>query len=235
MTKQEVMEYLESKGSAQTRKIYYRHGARDPFFGVKVADLKLILKQTGKDQKLAEQLWESGNSDAMYLAALMADEKSISKERLRSWVKGAYWYMLSEFSVAAIAAESPYGWELGLEWIKESDEMIASAGWATLSCCISLFPNDSLDSAAIEKFLENIEQHIHQQKNRVRYAMNNFVINVGVHMPALSPRAQQVAATIGKVEVNMGNTSCAVPLAGDYIKKCIEKGRLGKKRKYARC
>ena len=235
MTKKEVMEYLESKGSAQTRKIYYRHGARDPFFGVKVADLKPILKQTGKDQKLAEQLWESGNSDAMYLAALMADEKSIPKETLRNWVKEAYWYMLSEFSVAAIAAESPYGWELGIEWIKESDEMIVSAGWATLSCCISLLPDDSLDSATIEKLLATIEQHIHQQKNRVRYAMNNFVINVGVYMPTLSPRAQQVAAAIGKIEVNMGNTSCKVPLAHEYINKCIEKGRLGKKRKYARC
>jgi len=36
----EVMDYLESKGSEQTRKIYFKHGAQEPFFGVKVGDMK---------------------------------------------------------------------------------------------------------------------------------------------------------------------------------------------------
>ena len=45
MTVTEVMEYLESKGSEQIKKIYKNHGAQDNFFGVKVGDLKPIQKK----------------------------------------------------------------------------------------------------------------------------------------------------------------------------------------------
>ena len=54
------------------------HGAKEPFFGVKVGDLKKILKKTKKNHELSLELYKTGNSDAMYLAGLMADEKKIT-------------------------------------------------------------------------------------------------------------------------------------------------------------
>jgi len=54
-------------------------------------------------------------------------------------------------------------------------------------------------------------------------------------MPALTAKAQEVGAAIGKVSVNVGDTACKVPLATDYIQKVIDKDRLGKKKKMARC
>jgi len=35
--------------------------------------------------------------------------------------------------------------------------------------------------------------------------------------------------------VDVGGTACKVPLADEYIDKAIDKGRIGKKRKTARC
>ena len=235
MTSAEVIDFLQSKGSEQTRKIYARHGAREPFFGVKIADLKGVLKRCGKNQALAEELWRSGNSDAMYLAALMADEGSITAATLRAWVQDAYWYMLSESGVAGVAAESPHGWKLGLEWIADGREMVASAGWVALSSWVSLRPDGELDGAAIKEHVRTIGDTIHGQQNRVRYTMNNYVICVGVYVEALSEWARRVAARMGTVRVNMGETACRVPVALDYIDMCIAKGRLGKKRARARC
>ena len=40
MTAQEVLAELKKLGSEQTKKTFLRHGAQEPFFGVKVADLK---------------------------------------------------------------------------------------------------------------------------------------------------------------------------------------------------
>jgi hypothetical protein len=37
------------------------------------------------------------------------------------------------------------------------------------------------------------------------------------------------------VSVNVGDTACKVPLATEYIEKCESAGRLGKKRKTAKC
>lgn len=73
MTLDETMKLLASKGTDQKRKTYKRHGAPEPMFGVKIGDLKPIVKLIKGDQALALQLYATGNSDAMYLAGLVAD------------------------------------------------------------------------------------------------------------------------------------------------------------------
>jgi hypothetical protein len=60
----------------------------------------------------------------MYLAGLAVDPNLITKEQLQSWVKEAYWYMLSEYTVAWVAAESPYALELAREWMQSDEEII---------------------------------------------------------------------------------------------------------------
>ena len=115
MTKDEVMQALQANGSEQTKTILMRHGAREPFFGVKVGDLKPLMKQIKKDHALSLELYATGNSDAMYLAGLIADEHQISPGELQTWAEEAYWYMISEYTVAWVAAESPHGWELALQ------------------------------------------------------------------------------------------------------------------------
>ena len=65
--------------------------------------------------------------------------------------------------------------------------------------------------------------------------MNGFVIAVGTYIEALTAKSKEVAKEIGKVSVDVGGTACKVPLANDYIDKAIDKGRIGKKRKTARC
>ncbi|MGB5320983.1 hypothetical protein, partial [Lutimonas sp.] len=172
-------------------------------------------------------------SDAMYLAGLMADEKQISKDDLNHWVQAAYWYYLSEYTVPWVAAESPYGFELGLEWIRSAEENIASAGWSTLSNYASI--NDSLDLDNYSSLLDEVGEKIHDAQNRVKYTMNGFVIAIGCYIPELTQKAKGIAEKIGKVKVFMGDTSCKVPLAIDYIKKVEDKNRIGKKRKMARC
>ncbi len=235
MTKEEVMEELSRLGTEQTKKVLARHGAREPFFGVKVGDLKTIVKKIKTDHRLALELYRTGHSEAMYLAGLIADEKLVTKAELQEWAQGAYWYMLSEYTVPWLAAESKYGWELAMEWIESPEEMIASAGWATLSSLVSLRPDKELDRNRLLELLDRVAETIHQSQNRVRYTMNGFVIATGSYVASLTDKANEVAATIGKVSVDMGGTACKVPLATAYIKKMEDTGYIGKKRKSARC
>ena len=105
MTLEATMALLQAKGNAQTKKTLLRHGAKEPLFGVKIGDLKKILRETGRDHSLALELYQTGNSDAMYLAALMADEKQILQSELQAWAEDAYWYYLSEYAVPWLASE----------------------------------------------------------------------------------------------------------------------------------
>ena len=66
-------------------------------------------------------------------------------------------------------------------------------------------------------------------------SMNNFVIAIGCYVKPLTAKALAAAAKIGEVKVDMGDTDCKVRLASDYIKKAIDRGRHGVKRKSIKC
>lgn len=234
-TAKEILKELEGYGDPATKKMLINNGAREPVFGVKVADLKKILKRVKKDHALALELFATGNSDAMYLAALIADEGKISKRDLAKWVKAAYWPWLSEYSVPWVAAESGHGFELGLKWIDAKKENVASSGWATLAWYASITPDDDLDLGAYKQLLARAEENVHKGQDRTSYTMNGFVIAVGSYVKPLNKEAVASAKRIGKVKVDMGKTACKVPVALEAIKKVAARGAIGRKRKSARC
>ena len=235
MTLDEVMQQLQQLGSNSIKKVLVNHGAREPFYGVKIEDLKKIQKKIKADYVLSLELYDTGNSDAMYLAGLIAEPLKMTRDDLHSWVENAYWYMLSEFTVAGVASESRYGIELGLQWIDSDEEMIAAAGWATLASIASIKEDEDIDEKLYNKLLERVSNTIHTERNRVRQSMNNFVITVGGYCKHLSSEALRIASILGTVEVDMGNTACKVPDATAYIRKMIDRGSLNKKKKTARC
>lgn len=235
MTAPEVLAELQALGSEQTKKTLMRHGAREPFFGVKVGDLKTIQKRVKKNHALALELYDTGNSDAMYLAGLIADPQEATKAQLRKWAKGAYWYMLSCFTVPWVAAESAHGRELALEWMDGKSEQVAAAGWSTYGSLVAITPDDDLDLAEVGKLLDRVRSDILTAPNRVRYCMAMFVVSVGSSVAPLLAKAKATASAIGKVEVDVGDTDCRVPDAREYIAKVENAGRVGKKRKTAAC
>ena len=235
MTATEILNQLKTMGSESIKNVLIKHGAREPLYGVKVEDLKKIQKKIKKDHQLSLELFDTGVSDAMYLAGLIADEKLITKKDLENWANKASWSMICDYTVAWVAAESPYGWELGLEWIESEKENVACSGWNTLSSLVALKNDSDLDIPRLRSLLERVGKEIHSERNRVRYTMNNFVISVGGYVKELSALAKDIAKKIGKVSVNLGDTACKVPSAPEYIQKMIDRGTLGKKRKTVRC
>jgi len=235
MTAKEVMKELESYGDETIKNIYLNHGIKEPLFGVRIQDMKKILKKIKKNHELSLELYSTGNYDAKYFAGLIADENKISKDDLMKWAKEASNSGISEYTVPWIASESKFGYELGLKWIDSNNEAIASSGWCTLAYMASLKPDNELDLKVYRNLLNRVEKEIHTSPNRVKYTMNGFVIAIGSYIKDLSNDAIKVAKNIGTVNVNMGDTSCKVPLATAYINKVISKGKLGNKRKKARC
>ena len=165
----------------------------------------------------------------------MADETKISKEQLQNWVENAYWSYLSEYTVPWVAAESPHGLELGMKWIESDVETTAAAGWATLAYYTSVNPDENIDIELYSSLLKRVEKDIDNAQNRVKYAMNGFVISIASYVESLTEKAMDVGKNIGKIEVFMRGTACKVPLATEYIKKVKDRGSIGKKRKTARC
>ena len=235
MSAKEIVEELRVLGSESIKKVLRNHGVREPFFGVKIGDMKKIEKRIKRDYQLALDLYETGNYDAMYLAGLIADDAKMTKKDLNRWVKTANGGALASATVAWVAAGSNHGYEVALEWIESEKENVAVAGWATLNSLVALKDDSDLDVVKLKQLLQRVQETIHQQPDSVRQAMNNFLIAVGSYVEGLSDFAVKAAVKVGPVSVDMGETACKVPSAVEYIQKAREKGAIGKKRKTVKC
>lgn len=235
MTANEIVEQLKPLGAESYKKVLRNHGVPEPFFGVKIEELKKFQKQIKKDYQLALDLFDTGIYDAMYLAGLIADDMKMTKKDLHHWAKAAHCDGIAEYTVPWVASESRFGNELALEWIESKQERIAATGWATLSSLVSIKNDAELDVAELRQLLQRVGKTIHQQPNRVRYVMNSFVIAVGSYVCELTDAALKTANAMGSVSVDMNGTACKVPAAAGYIQKIEQRGTIGKKRKTAKC
>lgn len=234
MTAQSILDELKPLGREGYKNILLRHGAVEPCLGVKIEELKKIQKRVKTDYRLALELYDTGIYDAMYLAGLIADDAKMTKKDLQAWAAKAS-APLAGYTVPAVAAGSPHGWEMALKWIDAKQEHIAVAGWSTLSAIVGVKADAELDLPELRQLLQRVHKTIHAAPNAVRYAMNAFVIAAGCFVAPLTDLAKATAEKIGPVEVDMGDTACQVPLAADYIAKVEKRGTIGKKRKSAKC
>ncbi len=231
-----ILNSLKALGNEGTARVLINHGARQPCYGVKIADMKKLLKPIMGNKQLALELFSTGVYDAMYLAGLAADGAAFTKKEMESWVKQAYGGAISEYTVPWVACENKQGYDWALEWIDAKEEYIAVTGWATLGMWAAVMPDAALDLNHFKKLLNRVEKEITGAPNRVKYVMNGFVICVACHVAPLGEHALKVAAAIkGRFTVNVGNTACKVPLAEDYVSKLKQKGTLGQKRKHIKC
>lgn len=232
-----VMAELKAKGNEKTRATYLRHGMPlERTLGVSIADLKVIAKRIKGQQDLACQLYETGVMDAMYLAGMVADGRQMTRKQLQGWADGAAGMpMISEYTVPWVTIENAQGLELAREWVKSTEEHVASSGWCSFSGVLATREDGALDLVEIEKLLGTVMKQIHRAKNRARYAMNGFVIAVGSYVKPLLAEAKAAARKIDVVNVDVGDTACKVPVASDYIAKMEAAGRIGKKKKTIRC
>ncbi len=235
MTFEEIMHELESLATEQTKKIYQSHGVHEPHWGVPTTTMRSLAKKIKRNQPLAEQLYATGNYDAMYFAGMIADPKAMTEADFDRWMDAAYFFMLSDYVVAVSLAETDFAQAVADCWIKSNEELRMSAGWACYEWLLGSRPDSEFDPKKIKEMLSIAANTIHDQPNRTRYSMNGFVIAVGVSYLPLHGEAVKAAEKIGKVKVTTEKGPVSVPLATEAIQKAKDKNRLGFKRKSVRC
>ncbi len=216
MTLKQTMKELENVGTEQNRKVYQRHGVKGELFGVSYANLRQVARTIKKNQKLAKELWATGNHDARVLATMISDPAEIDAKTLKAWVKDLNNYVVAD-ALSAMVAKTPHASEMMMAWTKLKGEWTGQAGWNLVA---HLAMNDRLKSD--EYFLERldvIEKTIAASKNRVRNAINGALFAIGMRNKNLEKAAIATATKIGKVKVDHGETGCVTPDAADYIKK----------------
>ena len=231
----DVMAALEAKGSESTKRIFLKHGAKEPFFGVKVADLKVIAKQLKGEQALALELYATGNGDAQYLAGLIIDGTRMTRAQVQSWADRAAWRMISASIVPPVASEHADGFALARAWIDSPKEHVAIAGWHSLGALATVLPDAQLPLKELGALLDRVVKTLPAAPDRIRQAMNYYVIACGTYVAPLGGKAIATARKLGKVEVDVGDTDCKIPEAESYIMKSRRGAVIAPKRQTVRC
>jgi 3-methyladenine DNA glycosylase AlkD len=198
--------------------------------------MKAVAKSLKGQEAAAMELYASGMLEAMYVAGMVADGAQISEVELQSWAEGAVGMpMVADHTVCWVTVENDAAPKLATRWIESGDDGLAAIGWACYSGIVAVWEDERLYLKEIEGLLVRVVSEVHGAENRVRRAMNQFVICVGCYVGPLSPAAKKAARKMGDVSVDVGDTACKVPVAGEYIAKVEGMGRMGRKRKTLRC
>ena len=212
----DAMSALENAGTAQARKIYARHGAKEPMFGVSFADLKVLMKRIKVDHELALALWATGNFDARNLAVKVADPLLMSTKDLDRWASENTARSCHAY-VSQLAAEGPHGKSRAEAWLASGSETKRRFGW--LLTGVLAMRDPGIPWAWFAERLAIIEKTLHQAPNGEREAMNGALIAIGCRDEAARKAALASAKRIGKVTVDHGDTDCRTPDAAAYIEK----------------
>lgn len=230
-----VMQELETLGKERMKKMYMSNGAREPLFGTVTGAMKPMSKEIKVDQALAEELYATGNYDAMYFAGVIADPLTMTEEDFDRWMEGAYFYMLADNVVSVTLSESPIAQGVADKWIASGEELKMSAGWSCYCWLLGNRKDSEFSEDKISGMLDVVERTIREAPERSKASMNNFLYTVGTSYLPLHEKALEVAERLGEVVMKREGKKDAVLNAYVNIQKQVEKDRIGFKRKYVRC
>ncbi|KAA0547113.1 DNA alkylation repair protein [Bacillus sp. BGMRC 2118] len=230
-----IMQELEALGTERTKKTYIRNGAQEPLFGVATGAMKPLAKKIKINQALAEQLYASGNYDAMYFAGIIADPKAMTHADFDRWMDDAYFFMLSDYVVAVTLAEADIAEDVADRWIASGDELRMSGGWSCYCWLLGNRKDIEFDAEKISGMLDHVLETIHDAPTRTKSAMNSFIYTVGISYVPLHEKAMEIAKAVGPVEIKKDGKKSSFLQASETIQKEVNRGKIGFKRKYVRC
>ena len=226
-----ILQTLKRLGQPSLKKMLIRnHGVSEPCWGVKIGDLKPMIRRFKNRQDLAYALYDTSNYDAMILAGLIADPKAFKRQDLTRWLENARGGSLASHTVPRLVALGPHAWVLGSRWIELKNTRKRAAGWVVLGMLALSQADESLDMQRLSSWMHRVEASIHDECHEVQDAMNGFLIQVGCGVVALHQRAKEIAARVGRLDLNLGNNACQCPEALAYLERSARKGVIGKKR-----
>lgn len=210
----QVMQELEALGSEQTKRTFLRHGAAEPLFGVKFADLGKLAKRIKVDHGLAKALWRTGNHDARLLACMVADAGKATAAELMDWAGEVKDSGTAE-ALAAFAARTPAAGTLWEAWL--ADPKLQRAGWSLVAHAAK--EGKALDEAACLDLIQRIEAGIHGAENWTRRTMMYALLGLGGRSASLRKAAEAALRRIGPVDFDPGNTACEFPDPLPYLER----------------
>ncbi|MEU9706473.1 DNA alkylation repair protein [Streptomyces sp. NPDC047981] len=210
------MAELAALEDPKARAVNERHGDDH---GVNLGKLRAVAKRLRTQQELARGLWATDDTAARLLAILISRPKAYGRDDLDSMVREARAPKVHDWLVNYVVKKSPHAEELRLAWSADPDPAVASAGWALTAERVVKRP-DGLDLAVL---LDVIESQMKDAPDRLQWAMNACLAQIGIQHPAYRTRAIGIGEELEVLKDYPTSPGCTSPFAPIWIDEMVRR------------
>jgi 3-methyladenine DNA glycosylase AlkD len=212
----EVMAELAALEDPRTREVNKKHGDDH---GVNLSMLRALAKRLKTQQELARQLWKTADTAARLLAVLICRPKAFERDELDVMVREARTPKVHDWLVNYVVKRNPHAEELRLAWSADPDPVVASAGWALTTERVAKKP-EGLDLAGL---LDVIEAAMKDAPDRLQWAMNNCLAQIGIEHAEHRARAIDIGARLEVLKDYPTPPNCTSPFAPIWITEMVRR------------
>ncbi|MGW3328188.1 DNA alkylation repair protein [Streptomyces virginiae] len=215
-TVEEVMAELAALEDPRMREVNERHGDDH---GVNLTKLRAVAKRLKTQQDLARELWRTEDTAARLLALLICRPKAFERDELDTMLREARTPKVHDWLVNYVVKKSPHVEELRLAWFADPDPVIASAGWALTTERVAKKP-DGLDLPGL---LDAIEADMKDAPERLQWAMNHCLAQIGIEHPEYRARAIDIGERLEVLKDYPTPPNCTSPFAPAWIAEMVRR------------
>ncbi|ARI53896.1 DNA alkylation repair protein [Streptomyces sp. S8] len=212
----EVMAELAGLDDPKTRAVNERHGDDH---GVHLGKLRAVAKRLKTQPDLARELWATGDTAARLLAVLVSRPNSYGRDELDTMIREARAPKVHDWLVNYVVKKSPYAEELRLAWTADPDPVVASAGWALTTERVAKKP-EGLD---LDGLLVTVEAEMKDAPDRLQWAMNHCLAQIGIHHPEHRARAVAIGERLEVLKDYPTPPNCTSPYAPAWIAEMVRR------------
>lgn len=212
----DIMAELAALEDPRIRQINESHGDDH---GVNLGTLRALAKRLKTQHEFARELWATGNTAARLLALLICRPKSFDRDELDAMLREARIPKVHDWLVNYVVKKSQHVEELRQAWFDDADPVVASAGWALTSDRVTKSP-DGLDLPAL---LDTIETEMKEAPDRLQWAMNTTLAQIGISHPEHRARALDIGERLEVLKDYPTPPNCTSPFAPIWIGEMVRR------------
>ncbi|MER6597942.1 DNA alkylation repair protein [Streptomyces parvus] len=216
----EIMAELAALEDPRARAVNEKHGDDH---GVNLGKLRAVAKRLRTQQELAVRLWETDDTAARLLALLICRPKAFRRDDLDRMLREARAPKVHDWLVNYVVKKSPHAEELRVAWSADPDPVVASAGWALTTERVRKKP-EGLDLPGL---LDVIEAQMKDAPDRLQWAMNHCLAQIGIDHPHLRVRAVGIGERLEVLKDYPTSPGCTSPYAPDWIAEMVRRQDAG--------
>ncbi|WP_106620179.1 DNA alkylation repair protein [Saccharothrix carnea] len=210
------MAELAALEDPRARAVNEKHGDDH---GVNLGKLRAIAKRLKTQQELALQLWGTGDTAARLLALLICRPKAFERDELDTMLREARAPKVHDWLVNYVVKKSPHVEELRVAWSADPDPVVASAGWALTTDRVAKKP-EGLD---LDGLLDVVEAEMKTAPDRLQWAMNHCLAQIGIEHPGLRARALDIGERLEVLKDYPTPPNCTSPYAPTWINEMVRR------------